>query len=71
MQQRYLFILLHVIAFEFLIFSFRLIITHVTIKRLLTAIAPCVIAITKFLEISPFTCIGTLVLEARLDEFFN
>jgi hypothetical protein len=47
----------------------RLIITHLCIWRLLTLIALCVVCITEFLKISLFTCIGVLVLEARLYEF--
>ena len=34
-------------------------------------VAPCVVYITEFFEISLFMCISVLVLEARLDEFFN
>jgi hypothetical protein len=47
----------------------RLIITQVCVWRLLMLVALCVICITEFLKISLFTCIGALVLEARLHEF--
>ena len=67
---KYLVILL-IITFKFPIFSFWLITIHVTIQRLFRTVAPCIVYITEFFEISLFMCISMLVLEARLDEFFD